>query len=111
MKITNKVLHVTLEHDVTLGNGSIEATLQHMAWISENKDGQIEVELDFSDIVDVKFMGMPITGGYEGYSKFKKTMSELGIDVSKLMDEAASKLITDEEMDQLKSMYKTTVNN
>lgn len=111
MRITTKTLHVILEHDVTIGNGSIEATLQHMAFISEGKDGKIEVDLDFSDIPNVKFMGMPVTGGYEGYRKFKKTMSELGIDIDKLMDETASKLITDEEMDQLKSMYKTTVNS
>jgi hypothetical protein len=32
-------------------------------------------------------------------------MKELGVDVEKLMDEAASKLITDEDVDKLKRMY------
>jgi len=111
MKITNKTLHVIMEHDVTLGhNDSIEATLQHMAFISENKDGDVVVDLDFADILNVKFMGMPIEPGYESFKKFKNTMSGLGIDVNKLFDEKAAQLIDDEQMNQIKSLYKQTVN-
>jgi len=106
MKITSKTLMISFEHDVTVGNNNaIEATLIHQAFISENKDGSICVDLDFIDVDNVKFLGIPIEGEYQGYKKFKTQMKELGIDVEKLMDEAASKLITDEEVDKLKRMY------
>lgn len=109
MKITNKTLQVSFEHNVTVGNGSIEATLLHMAWISEGVDGKIHIDLDFADIENIKFMGMPIESGYSGYEKFKKTMLSLGIDVVKLFDTKAAELITDEEMNALKRMYRQTV--
>ena len=54
----------------------------------------IGMDLDFVDVDNVKFLGIPIEDGYQGYKKFKTQMKELGIDVEKLMDEAASKLIT-----------------
>jgi len=41
--------------------------------------------------------------------KFKTKMLELGIDVDKLMDEKAAQLITDENMETLRQLYKTTV--
>jgi hypothetical protein len=106
MKITSKTLLISFEHDVKVGNNNaIEATLVHKAWISENKDGSIGHDLEFIDVDNVKFLGIPIEGGYQGYKKFKTQMKELGVDVEKLMDEAASKLITDEDMNKLKRMY------
>lgn len=107
MKITNKTLNVTFEHDITVGN-AIEATLIHQAWISERGD-EINVDLDFIDIENVKFMGVPIAKGYDAYKKFKSTMMDLGIDVTKLFDEKAKELITDENMDTLKQMSKKIV--
>lgn len=106
MKITSKTLQVSFEHEVTVANGAIEATLMHQAWIGEGKDGEVYVDLDFCDIENVKFMGMPIEKGYEGFKKFKATMSTLGIDVDKMFDEKAKELITDKHMDELKRMYK-----
>ena len=106
MKITSKTLLISFEHDVKVGNNNaIEATLVYQAWISENKDGSIGHDLEFIDVDNVKFLGIPIEGGYQGYKKFKTQMKELGVDVEKLMDEAASKLITDEDVDKLKRMY------
>ena len=107
MKITNKTLNVTFEHDITVGN-AIEATLIHQAWISERGD-EINVDLDFVDNENVKFMGVPIAEGYDAYKKFKSTMMDLGIDVTKLFDEKAKELITDENMETLKQMYKKIV--
>lgn len=110
MKITSKTLMVSIEHEVKVGNNdAIEATLMHQAWLYENKDGSVGVDLDFCDILNVKFLGIPIEDGYQGYKKFKTQMKELGIDVEKLMDEAAATLITDKDMIKLKSMFKTSV--
>ena len=109
MKIRSKTLMLSFEHDVTVGN-AIEATLVHQAFVFENeKTGKIEIELDFADVDNVKFMGMPIEEGYTGYKKFKTKMLELGIDVDKLMDEKAAQLITDENVETLRQLYKTTV--
>jgi hypothetical protein len=110
MKITAKTLMVSFEHDVKVGNNdAIEAKLVHQAFIYECEDGSIGYDLDFCDVVGVKFLGIPIEGGYQGYKKFKAQMMELGIDVDKLMDEAAAKLVTDGEMDELKQMYRSTI--
>jgi len=109
MKITSKTLMLSFEHDVTVGN-AIEATLVHQAFVFESeKTGKIEVELDFADVDNVKFMGIPIENGYDSYKKFKKTMLELGIDVDKLFDEKAAQLITDENMETLRQLYQNTV--
>lgn len=107
MKIKNKTLNVIFEHDITVGN-AIEATLIHQAWISECGD-EINVDLDYIDIENVKFMGVPIAEGYDAYKKFKSTMMDLGIDVTKLFDEKAKELITDENRETLKQMYKKIV--
>lgn len=106
MRITGKVLQVSFEHDVTIGN-AIEATLVHMAWIGPYK-GEMNVDLDFADIINVKFMGVPIAEGYDAYKKFKSSMMDLGIDVTKLFDEKATQLITDENIETLKKLYKET---
>lgn len=108
MRITNKTLHVNFEHDVTVGN-AIEATLVHIAFISKNnKTGDIDIDLDFSDIINVKFMGVPITEGYDAYKKFKSSMMDLGINVNQLFDEKVTQLITDENIETLKQLYKET---
>jgi len=111
MKITSKTLMVSFEHDIKVGNnGAIEATIVHQAYVYEyvyeNKERKIDVDLDFCDVVNVKFLGIEVEGGYQGYKKFKAQMKELGIDVEKLIDDAARELITDKDMMKLKAMYK-----
>ena len=110
MKITGQNLMVSFEYDVKVGNNNaIEATLIHQAWLYENKDGSIGMDLEFVDVYNVKFLGIPIEGGHPGYQKFKTQMKELGIDVWKLMDEAAAKLITDEDTNELKRLFRCNV--
>ena len=106
MEITGKTLQVSFEHNVSIGNGTIEAALQFQAWIFEGKDSKIYIDIDFTGVENVKFMGMPIENGYKGYDKFKKTMSELGIDINKRFDDEESKIITDEFKDSLREMYR-----
>lgn len=110
MKITRKSLNVSIEHTIKVGNnGAIEATIEYQAWVYKRADGIVDVDVDFVDVRDVKFLGIDVEGGYEGYKKFKTTMKELGIDVDKLIDEAAAELITDEDMSRLKSMYANVI--
>jgi N-formylglutamate amidohydrolase len=107
MRITNKVLTLNIEYNVQVGhNGAIEATLGYTAFIFRNEKTQkMECDLDFSDVTNVKFMGMSIEEGYKGYGKFKTHMLEMGIDVCKIFDEKAKQLITDKEIEKLKEMY------
>ena len=107
MKIVGKTLMVSISNTISVGNNdAIEATLEHQACLYENKDGSIGIEIDFNDVTDVKFLGIPIEGGYSGYKKFKTQMLELGIDVDKLMDEAAAELFTNQDIKDLKNMFK-----
>ena len=100
MKITGKTVLVNFEEKVTVGNGAIEATLKGQALVYDNT-----VDIDFVDITDVTFMGMPIEKGYEGFKKFKTKMSELGINVDEMFDSKFNELVTLEFKSKLKSMY------
>jgi hypothetical protein len=103
MKITSKTLMVGFETEVKLGNNdAIELTLQHQAFIGE---GDIEVEIGV-DIRDVKFLGVEIEPGYTAYKEFKDSLSKLGIDLDKLIDEEEKNLRDSGIEDKLKLMFK-----
>jgi len=106
MKITHKTLTVEFTHEVTVGNNdAIQATLVHHAYISKKIDGSISIDVDYVDIMDVKFLGMPIQRGYQGYKDFKARMKDLGIDVENLLNAAEKELITDALIENLKKIH------
>ncbi len=111
MKIINKTLMINFETEVKLGNNdAIELTLQHIAFISERKDGGIDVDLDLSvDVLNVKFLGVAIETGFEAYGKFVKQLKELGIDLNKLIDEKETELMNSGLEDKLKLMFKDQI--
>jgi hypothetical protein len=101
MKITAKTMMVTLENRVTIGNNNaIELTLVHQAFISRDRLGGIDVDIDLMDYVDVKFLGMDIENGFNGFRDFKAKMLDLGINVDKLIDEKATALFEDMNMEK-----------
>ena len=111
MKITNKTIMVTIESDVTIGNNdAIEATLVHQAFISRDKLGGVNVDLEFADIINVKFLGIELENGWDGFKDFKVKMLELGIDVNKLIDEKERELFGGMGFEEnLKFLYKNEV--
>jgi hypothetical protein len=111
MKITNKTLMVNFETEVKLGNNdAIELTLQHIAFISENKDGSVSVDLDLGvDYSDVKFLGIEVEQGFYAFKDFKATLSKLGIDFDKLISEKEKELANSGIEEILKLMYKGRV--
>jgi hypothetical protein len=111
MKITNKTLMVNFETEVKLGNNdAIELTLQHIAFISEKKDGSVSVDLDLGvDYSDVKFLGIDIEQGYYSFKDFKATLSKLGIDFDKLISEKEQELANSGIEEILGLMYKGRV--
>ena len=108
MKITNKTLMVNFETEVKLGNNNaIELTMQHIAFISEKKDGGVSVDLDLGvDYSDVKFLGIDIEQGYYSFQEFKATLSKLGIDFDKLINEKEQELANSGIEEVLGLMYK-----
>ena len=108
--IKSKTLLVNAEHDIIVGNNdSIEATVVHQIIAYPNGDGytrfdDVEVEVDFIDVVNVKFLGNKIEEGYDGYNKFKASMLELDINVDELIDEACVGIITPGELHEVKKM-------
>jgi hypothetical protein len=107
MKITAKTLMVGFETEVKLGNNNaIELTLQHQAFIYENKNGSISVDIDLSaDVTDIKFLGIEVEPGYKPYKEFKDTLSKLGIDLNALIDEKEKELINSGLEDKIKLMF------
>jgi hypothetical protein len=105
MKITGKMLMVNVENEITVGkNGAVEATVEHQIMAYESSDG-VDVDVDFVDIRDIKFLGMPIETGYEAYNKFKRQMSELGVDVDGLIDGVCVGLVTECDTEKVKLMF------
>lgn len=103
MKITHKTLMVNFENVVTLGNNdSIELKLIHQAFISRDKLGGIDVDIELVDVVDVKFLGIAIE---TSYSKFREQMLEFGIDVYKLANEKAEEFEGETTKTLLKIMF------
>ena len=111
MKIISKTLMVGFETEVKLGNNdAIEMILQHQAFIYENKDGGVGVDLDLGmDVKDVKFLGIDIHSSYEGYKRFKSQLKDLGIDLDELINEKEQELANSGLEDKLKLMFKDKI--
>ena len=110
MKITSKTLMVNFETEVKLGNSdAIELTLIHTAFISRDKLGGVDVDIELVDIVNVKFLGIEIEVGCKAYCKFKTQMLELSIDVNKLVDEKDDEINSETTKALLKLMFSDRV--
>jgi hypothetical protein len=79
----------------------------HQAFISRDKLGGIDVDFDLGvDVTNVKFLGIELENGWNGFSDFKTKMLELGIDVDKLIDEKEKELINDGLENELKLLFR-----
>ena len=106
MKITNKLMMVTLETDVTIGNNNaIELTLIHQACISRDKLGGVAVDFDLMDFTNIKFLGMDIKDGWDGWKDFKTKMLELGIDVNDLINKKCNEIESEQTIKNLKLIF------
>jgi len=105
MRVGEQILMINVENDITIGNGGgIELTVIHQAIISRDGD-KLDLDLELVDYVNVKFMGILIQGGYDGFKRFKAQMKELGIDVGKLINEKCDTLFTKQDKQYLKSLW------
>jgi hypothetical protein len=106
MKITSKTLMVNFETEVKLGNNdAIELTLVHQSFISRDKLGGVDVDIDLVEVVNIKFLGIAIEEGYKSFTKFKTQMLEFGIDVDKLTNEKDIEINSETTKTLLKLMF------
>ena len=89
MKVVNSCLFVNVENQIVCGDGSFKAIVEHQIIVSE-----LGADVEFVDIHESTFMGLPI-GGYSEFKKFKTKMSEIGIDIDKMIEDACVGLISD----------------
>ena len=111
MKIRGTNLMISVEHDIKIGNNdAIEATVVHqiMCFESNEKD-QVEVEIDFNDIFNIKFLGIPIGEEYTAYRKFKSQMLELGIDVHTLVEEECVGILSNKDIEEIKNKFRKII--
>ena len=111
MKIRGTNLMVSVEHDIKIGNNdAIEATVVHQVMCFESKEkDNIEVEIDFGDIFNIKFLGIPIEEGYTAYRKFKSQMLELGINVETLIDEECVGILSNRDIEEIKNKFRKII--
>ena len=107
IKETHKVLMISTENRISVGNDAIEVTVEHQICLYTKDGGGIGVDVEFLDIRDVEFMGMPLEDqSYTGFRKFKEQVLELGVDVDKLIDEECVGLFSNEDLAFIKNKYR-----
>ena len=111
MKITGKTLMVAFEHELKFGpNDSIELTLLSNAYISEGKNGNVEVDVDLGiDFINVKFLGHDVDNGFIEFQKWRKSLKNIGIDFNELVEEQEQKLIDSGIENKLKLMFRDKI--
>ncbi len=89
MKVTGQVLFINVQHEIVCGDGSFKATVEHQ--IIVGKEG---VDVDFVDIHNITFMGLPIEG-HKAFRQFKDKMLEMGVDIDEMVFNKCVGLISD----------------
>ena len=89
MKVVNQTLFVMVQHEIVCGDGSFKATVEHQ--IIVGKEG---VDVDYVDIHNITFMGLPIEG-HKAFRQFKDKMLEMGIDIDEMVFNKCVGLIPD----------------
>ena len=100
MKVVNSCLFVNIENKIACGNGSFTATVEHQVIV-----GKHGTDVEFSDIRDITFMGMPVEG-YEAYRKFHAKMLEMGIDIDAMVDEECCGIVSAEFIEKCDNAFK-----
>ena len=89
MKVVNQTLFVSVQNDIVCGDGSFKATVEHQVIVG--KEG---VDVDYVDIHNITFMGLPIEG-HKAFKQFKDKMLEMGIDIDEMVFNECVGLISD----------------
>ena len=94
MKILHKTLMVNISHTVELGTIKVDLVAQVSI---DPEDMSEDFDLDFVDIINQSYMGIPITD-YRNWDKFCKHHEEFGIDLYTLLNEEFKKVFTKDKV-------------
>jgi len=89
IKLESKVLMLNLSSDVQVG--PLKAKLEAM--VCTGKNG---TDIDFADIVDITYNGVPISD----WRKFRDMNKEFGIDYDSILDVEFKKIFTEEAVEE-----------
>jgi hypothetical protein len=96
--ITSKCLHLTASFPIEIGE--LKLTAEAMIFVNKNKEGNNVAEVDFADLRDITYMGIPIDA-YEGWRKFTKFHNEMGIDFGTAIDGKFREVLNDDAVNYL----------
>ena len=99
MKVVNSCLFVNVQNEIVCGDGSFKTTVEHQIIVSD-----AGADVEFVDQSNITFMGMPIEG-YKAFKQFKEKMSEMGVDIEKMIDDACVGLISDSFIQSCKDRF------
>jgi hypothetical protein len=96
--ITSKCLHLTASFPIEISE--LKLTAEAMIFVNKNKEGHNVAEVDFADLRDITYMGIPIDA-YEGWRKFSKFHNEMGIDFNTAIDNKFREVMNDDAVNYL----------
>lgn len=98
LKITQKTLMVNVEFPIEVGQ--LKTTAVAQLFITKNKEGKNEADVEFVDQIDTTYMGVKIEG-YDNWKNFKDFHKSIGLDFDTLVDKEFDKTMSDEVVEEL----------
>ena len=105
LRIENASMCVRVNYDFSLLNGMLTLTCGYQCFTYRNKNGEIDSDIDFSDVENITFMGQGIEEGYRPYTDWKNNMLKIGIDIEKITSEEC---YNDKVINKIKNHLKKT---
>ena len=87
LRIAQSSMLVNVEFDFHLLNNNLFLTAGYHCFIYKGKNGEISVDIDFTDVQNVKFFDQEIDNSYREYCIWKENMLKIGIDIEKITNE------------------------
>ena len=97
-RVESKTILVGIAVPVEVGQIKLDNIYQISVY-KGGDDNKMHYDIDDMDYQNVTYMGMEIDG-YKGFSKLKEFHKELGIDLSDLINKAASEKLNSQELEK-----------
>ena len=86
LRIENASMMVSVEYDFHLLNDNLSLTAIYQCFVYKGKNG-LTVDIDFTDVQNVKFFDQEIDNSYREYCIWKENMLKIGLDIDKITNE------------------------
>jgi hypothetical protein len=80
--------------------GELKLTAEATMFVSKNKEGNNVAEVDFADLRDITYMGIPIDA-HRGWRKFSEFHKEMGIDFNEAVDNKFIEVLNEDAVNDL----------